>query len=163
MTQSSHSEFVDATGKPLTKMPDRIGPAANGVVFDERGHVLLQRRSDNAFWGLPGGWVDVGESVEQGVIREVLEETGLDVTVKRLVGIYSDPKNYTIMTYPGGTVVQFVTVVFECERQSGELRISDESTDIGYFPVDALPEDTLLGHCIRIQDAVAREGAPFIR
>ena len=155
--------FIDATGAVLNRMPDRIGTATNGLVFNERGEVLLQRRADNGFWGLPGGWVDVGESVEQGAAREVLEETGLTVSVKRLIGVYSDPRYHTIMRYPDGSVVQFVSVVFECERVSGELGISEESTDIGYFPVDGLPENTLLSHRIRVEDAVSGRTDPFVR
>jgi ADP-ribose pyrophosphatase YjhB (NUDIX family) len=164
MTQrDSFAKFRDGTGKPLQKMPDEIRPSTNGFILNARGEVLLQRRSDNGFWGLPGGRVDIGESVEQGVIREVFEETGLRVRMKRLVGIYSDPNLYSIMSYPNGWVTHYVTLVFECQRQSGRLRISDESTDIGHFPPDALPEDTLLSHSLRIKDALANQAKPFIR
>jgi len=161
--QSSFAKFRDGTGKPLQKMPDEIRPSTNGFILNARGEILLQRRSDNGFWGLPGGRVDIGESVEQGVIREVFEETGLRVRMKRLVGIYSDPNLYSIMSYPTGLVVHYVTLVFEGECQSGELRISDESTDIGYFRPEALPEETLLSHRLRIRDALANRAEPFIR
>ena len=100
----SFRQFVDSSGQPLSKMPDSILPSTNGVVFNSRGEVLLQKRADNGYWGLPGGRVDIGESVEQGAIREVLEETGLHVTVKRLIGIYSDPEQYSILSYPWGLV-----------------------------------------------------------
>ena len=164
MTFSGQSPgFVDSTGAPVHRMPDEIRPGTGGVIFNESGEVLLQRRADNDWWSLPGGGVDIGESVEQCVIREVFEETGLHVTVKRLVGIYSDPKNYSVMSYPGDTIVQYVSAAFECETQSGELRISDESTDIGYFPVDSLPDNTLLSSQLRIKDALANRAEPFIR
>ena len=164
MTDSeSSSQMVDSTGQPLSKMPDSILPTTNGVVFNGRGEVLLQKRSDNGYWGLPGGKVDIGESVEHGAVREVLEETGLHVTVNRLIGIYSDPDNYSIMSYPWDLVVHYVTLLFECEYQSGELKISEESTDIGYFPAESLPDKTLLSHHIRIKDALARQEAPFLK
>ena len=164
MTQHEpHAGLFDSTGQPLQSMPDAIRPSTNGVIFNERGEILLQKRSDNGFWALPGGAVDIGESVEQGVMREVLEETGLHVIVKRLIGIYSDPKLYVIASYPGGDIVHYVTLLFECERQSGELAISDESTDIGYFPLDALPEKVLLSLRIRIQDTLSNQVLPFIR
>ncbi|PKB79261.1 MAG: hypothetical protein BZY88_14275 [SAR202 cluster bacterium Io17-Chloro-G9] len=155
--------MFDATGRALSRMPDRLTAATNGVIFDGQGRVLLQKRADNGFWGLPGGVIDIGETVEQGAVREVLEETGLHVTIKRLVGIYSDPKAHCVMTYPGDVIVQGVTLAFECQVRSGELNISEESTDIGYFSVDALPEDTLISHHIRVQDALANQIAPFIR
>lgn len=164
MTISGPSpDFVDSTGAPIRKVPDDIRPGTNGVIFNERAEVLLQKRSDNGWWGLPGGGVDVGESIEQCVIREVFEETGLHVTAKRLIGIYSDPKHHTLMSYPDGNVIQYVLASFECELQSGELRISDESTDIGYFPVDGLPDNTLLSSRLRIEDALANSPEPFIR
>ncbi len=158
------TNLFDSTGQPLPKMPDEILPSTNGAVFNERGEVLLQKRADNGYWGLPGGKVDIGESVERGAIREVLEETGLHVTVKRLIGVYSDPQHYSIMSYPSaGWIIHYVTLVFECEYQSGQLQISDESTDIGYFSPDSLPEITLLSHRLRIRDALADQAAPFIR
>ena len=132
-------------------------------MFNERGDILLQKRSDNGYWGLPGGKVDIGESVEQGAVREVLEETGLRVAVRRLIGVYSDPKLYSILTYPSGHAVHYVTLVFACEYESGELRISDESTDIGYFDTKALPEKTLAAHRIRIKDALEGQTEPFVR
>ena len=155
--------LFDATGRPLPRMPDRLTAATNGVIFDDQGRLLLQKRADNGFWALPGGTIDIGETVEQGAIREVLEETGLRVALKRLVGIYSDPKAHCVMIYPGDVIVQGLTIAFECQVRSGELKISEESTDIGYFPVDALPADTLISHHIRIQDALANQIAPFIR
>ena len=155
--------FFDATGAPVARKPDRIRAGASAVIFNQRGEVLLERRADNGFWGLPGGGVDIGESVEQAIIREVLEETGLRVTVKRLIGIYSGPRSHSIMTYPNGDIVQSVTVTFECQRRSGEIRISNESTDIRYFPVNGLPENTLLSVQLRIRDAVANRPEPFIR
>ncbi len=85
------------------------------------------------------------------------------MTLKRLVGIYSDPYAHCILIYPGDSIVQGVTIVFECEIQSGELKISEESTDIGYFPVRAVPQDTLISHRVRIQDTLANQLTPFVR
>ena len=153
----------DSTGRPLERMPDAIRPGTTAIIFNELGEVLLELRSDNGFWGLPGGAVDVGESVEQGVKREVLEETGLRVSIRRLVGVYSDPANQTISAYPDGHIVQHVTTAFECTRDGGDLRMSDESTDIGYFDARALPENTLAPHAQRIRDALAKQETPFLR
>ena len=77
-------------------------------MFNTRGEILLQKRADNGWWGLPSGYVDVGESVEQAALREIWEETGIRTRVKRLVGIYSDPQHNVIGTYPDGSLIQFV-------------------------------------------------------
>jgi ADP-ribose pyrophosphatase YjhB (NUDIX family) len=132
-------------------------------VFNERGEILLQKRSDNGFWSMPGGAVDPGESVEEGVLREVWEETGLHVRLVRLVGVYSDPRNYMVTRYPDGNVVHSVSLCFVCERVSGTLQISHESTDIGYFPVQALPEPMMPSHRLRLQDVLAQQREAFVR
>ncbi len=155
--------FVDSTGKSLVGRPNAIRPGSCAVIFDGDGKVLLERRSDNGFWGLPGGAVEIGESVEQAIKREVMEETALVVEVKRLVGVYSDPLRYNISFYPDGNVTHWVTVVFQCVRVDGEVRMSDESTDIGYFDVESLPENTLPSHSLRISDALDPASGPFIR
>jgi 8-oxo-dGTP pyrophosphatase MutT (NUDIX family) len=155
--------FLDSTGKPLPKLPKVIRPGTCAAVFNERGEILLQQRSDNGFWSMPGGAIDPGESVEQGVLREVWEETGLHVRVVRLVGVYSDPRNYMITHYPGGDIVHNVSLCFVCERVAGTLQLSDESTDIGYFPVEALPAPMMPSHLIRLQDVLAQQREPFIR
>src|SRR5262245_33852004 len=90
-----------------------IRPGVAAVIFDD-GRVLLQRRDDTRRWGLPGGAVDPGESVRDAVIREVLEETGLDVEPVRLIGVYSDPVYHQVMTYPDGNLIHYVSTVFEC-------------------------------------------------
>jgi len=66
-----------------------IRPAVSAVIFDRRGRLLLQQRSDGGQWGLPGGSVEIGESVRSAIQREVREETGLTVAVRRMVGVYS--------------------------------------------------------------------------
>ena len=155
--------YLDSTGKPVTRTPDAVRAGACAIIFSELGEVLLERRSDNGFWGLPGGVVEIGESVEHAVIREVMEETGLEVVVTRLIGIYSDPKHHTIQGYPDGRLFHNVTMAFECERRGGELRISEESFDLRYFGVDALPVDILRSNIVRIRDAISRNPTSFIR
>ncbi len=153
----------DAAGRPLTKVPTTIRPGVGAIILDEDGRILLERRSDLGLWGLPGGWMDIGESAEGAVVREVAEETGLVVEVERLVGVHSDPRKGAITAYPSGHVVHFVVVVFECRRLSGELQISHESTDLAYFAADELPEDIMQGHVIWIQNAAASRSTPFVQ
>ena len=158
-----NQRFVDVIGRPLLEKPKEIRAGVTAVVFDDRGRVLLEHRADNGWWGLPGGAVDIGESVSEAVIREVKEETGLTVRITRLVGLYTDPTRYAVTQYPDGNVVQYVSIAFECEYLEGELRISVESTELGYFGIDELPPDTLPGHRVRVEDALVGPREPHLR
>ncbi len=146
--------FVDCTGQLLTRVPDIVMASATGVVFDLSGRVLLQQRSDNGWWGLPGGCMDPAESLIDCSAREIFEETGLTVDVKCMVQVYSDLKDFTAILYPDGNLVQYVSALFICSRIAGELRISDESLDIGYYFPQKLPEMTLLSTRLGIDDAL---------
>ena len=139
----------------------RVG--ADAAVFDEQGRILLQKRADFKVWGLPGGSIEVGETREQAVRREVKEESGLDVQVVRLVGVYSDPE-YTTTRYPSGDLVHYVSLTFECRVLGGRLRADcDESLAMEFFRQDRLPPDLLRDHRPRIADAFARRTAAFFR
>jgi ADP-ribose pyrophosphatase YjhB (NUDIX family) len=139
-----------------------IRPGVAAVIFDGE-RVLLQRRDDNGKWGLPGGGVDAGESVRAAIIREVREETGLDVEPLRLIGVYSDPVNHQVITYPDGNVIHYVSSVFECAIRGGTLACGVESLELGFFAPDALPADTLPISRIRIVDALTRQVGAFVR
>lgn len=164
MPNEQQSEpIIDSVGRPIKEPIGFIRNGVTAVIFDESGRVLLEKREDNGNWGLPGGAVDIGESVEDAVVREVFEETALTVKVTRLVGVYSDPYDHNVSQYPDGNIVQWITTSFACSRISGKLKISDESTDIGYFHPDALPENTVISHRTRIADAIAYQVEPFVR
>ncbi len=136
----------------------RVG--ANAVIFNEADEILLTRRADNGLWCLPGGHTDLGETLAETAVRETLEETGLYVEVERLIGLYSAP-------FPADLVLhgtnQIVVASFLCRVIGGELRLSDETTDIGYFSTAQLPEPLLSIHHQRIADALARQKAAFFR
>lgn len=113
---------------------------ASTIVADERGAILFQRRADfgDAWWGLPGGLMELGESIAQTAVRETREETGLRVQPARLVGLYTSP-DFDV-TYPNGDQVQQVTACFASRTISGELRSqADEILELDYFAIDALP------------------------
>ncbi len=138
----------------------RSGVAA--FICDGGGRVLLQRRSDNNLWGLPGGSVEIGESIRDAIIREVREETGLTVEVEHLIGIYSDPK-VQVVRYPDGNVVHYISAFLACRMLAGVLQTCDETLDLKFFDPTDLPEDLLPMHRIRIQDALVNRPAAFIR
>jgi len=123
--------------------------------------LLLMRRSDNGYWGLPGGYVEPGESVSEAVAREVFEETGVRIRPGRLVGVYSEPARQ-VVEYPDGRRVQAVNLCFEAcpVGEVGEPTTPHETLATGYFGYDALPEPFVPIHAVRVADAAAgHEGA----
>ena len=115
----------------------RLGVAV--VVRDDKGRILLERRSDCGWWGMPGGRVEPGESVKQAAIREVLEETGLIVRITGFVGLYSEPAG-RIVTFPDN-VVHLVDAAVTAEVVSGELTLSCESEELRFFGVHEMPAE----------------------
>lgn len=139
--------------------PARVGLSVSAVVWRgaPRGALLLMRRSDNGLWGLPGGYVERGESVAEAAAREVREETGAHVHVGRLLGVYSDPA-VQVIAYPDGERVQAVNLCFEAQLLAeGAATTPEESLETGYFPPGALPSPRVPIHEVRIRDAL--EGA----
>ena len=141
----------------------KLGVGCSAAIFDdERQKVLLTRRSDNGLWCLPGGHMEPGESPAETCIREVKEETGLDVRVVRLVGIYTDPNR--MIEYADGTRYHMVTMTFEAEPFDGELTVSDETTAYGYFSLEEIVGMELMANNQeRITDAFAGVDAAFVR
>jgi 8-oxo-dGTP pyrophosphatase MutT (NUDIX family) len=139
-----------------------VRPSVSAVIFDRRGRLLLQHRADGGQWGLPGGSVEIGESLKAAVVREVREETGLVVGIRRLVGLYSDPA-LQVVRYPDGNVWHYVNVCFECAVRGGVLTTCDETLALGYFAPGRLPRPMLPNHLVRIRDARARRSTAFVR
>ena len=118
-------------GKRIGKTAELV-VACDGVIFDStKTKMLLTQRADNGQWCLPGGRMESGESASECCVREVLEETGLVVTVERLVGVYSTPNHIT--EYIDGNRKQGVDIIFETQIINGDVQISEETTDVGYF------------------------------
>jgi ADP-ribose pyrophosphatase YjhB (NUDIX family) len=118
---------------PNAPKATRIVPATSAIVLNDVGDILLQKRSDNDLWALPGGTMNPGESVAQCVIREVREETGLDVKPEYITGIYSNPAH--IVAYSDGEVRQQFSICFFCTLLGGEIHLSDESLQVAFFPL----------------------------
>jgi ADP-ribose pyrophosphatase YjhB (NUDIX family) len=124
--------------------------AVNAVVFNEKREVLLAKRTDNGLWCIPGGHVDLGETLAQACLRELFEETGLKGELVKLVGIYSDTGNSLHIRQ--GPEWHTVRVSFLCKITGGTIRPSEETSDIRYFDVKDLPP-LITDHARRIQDA----------
>ncbi|MEV4835450.1 NUDIX domain-containing protein [Nonomuraea sp. NPDC049486] len=121
-----------------------------GVVVDDAGRALLTRRADNAEWQAPGGVLEIGETITEGVRREVLEETGLIVEPLALTGVYKNMAR------------GIVALVFRCKVIGGQLTINEEVTAFHWASKDDIPAMVTEAFAIRILDALA-EGTPAIR
>jgi ADP-ribose pyrophosphatase YjhB (NUDIX family) len=135
--------------------PTEVRVSVSAVVRrrGEPDRILLMRRSDNAHWGLPGGYVEPGESVESAAQREVREETGYEIEVGRLVGVYSDPR-VQVIDYGDGRRVHAINLCFEAlAGLQRELGTPDETLELGFFAVDALPQPFVPIHAIRVTDS----------
>jgi ADP-ribose pyrophosphatase YjhB (NUDIX family) len=155
MAKLLHGERIGKLGAIL------LGCSA--VIFDAtQQRVLLTRRTDNGRWCLPGGQMEPGESAAEACAREVWEETGLRIRVKRLIGVYSNP--HRLIEYADGNRYHVVAMHFEAEPVGGVLSISDETTDCGYFsPAEIEGMDVMEHHRERIEDALAAQAAAFVR
>jgi ADP-ribose pyrophosphatase YjhB (NUDIX family) len=155
---------MQGTTSYFASEPHEVRLSVSAVVRPTDGarRILLMRRSDNGLWGLPGGYVEPGESVVAATEREVREETGWRVRVGRLVGVYSDPARQVI-AYADGRRVQAVNLCFEAVAlESGDPTTPEETLDTGYFDPDALPASMVPIHGIRIEDA-SRGGEVRVR
>jgi ADP-ribose pyrophosphatase YjhB (NUDIX family) len=130
----------DYEDDPNAPKANSLVPAASVVVVDEAGRVLLQRRTDNGMWALPGGKHEIGESLADCGIRETREESGIDVEITGIVGTYTNPAH--VFAYDDGEVRQEYSICLLARPVGGELRVSDESFEVAWFDpaeVDDLP------------------------
>ncbi len=131
---------------------------AGGILANDQNEILLQKRSDFNAWGLPGGALEFGESAQEACVREFLEETGLKVKVKSLLGVSTN----FIQHYPNQDVAQAVTIEFIVELvEKMSKEISSETLELKYFSKDKLPKIFNKQHRLFI-DHYFNEDYPFI-
>jgi ADP-ribose pyrophosphatase YjhB (NUDIX family) len=148
---------MQGTTRYFASDPSEVRLSVSAVVWraPRTRELLLMQRSDNGFWGLPGGYVEPGESVVEATHREVREETGYEIDLRRLIGVYSDPK-HQVIAYADGRHVQAVNLCFEALAVSrGEATTPHETLALGFFAHNELPEPFVPIHTIRIADATA--------
>jgi 8-oxo-dGTP diphosphatase len=128
----------------MTSSTARFRVAVNAII-EREGRYLLARRSDIGWWHLVGGALEYGETIEQGLAREVNEEVGARIEIVRLAGVYAKPQK------------QEVVLTFLCRLAPAteEPRTSEETAEIGWFHLNALPEPLLPKHRERLLDAAA--------
>lgn len=147
---------------------DPSAPAANSVVpsvvaavRNQRGELLMIHRTDNNLWALPGGGHDIGESISDTVVREVREETGIEVEVIGLVGIYSNPHH--VMAYDDGEVRQQFSICFTARPVGGTLATSGESRQVRWVdPAQLNHLDIHPSMRLRIDHALEERATPYI-
>lgn len=153
---------IDHYNDPNAPRANSLIPAASAIVTDRDGRILLHRRSDSQLWSIPGGAMEPGESIAQTIVREVEEETGLQVEPERLVGIYSNPNH--VVEYGNGEVRQQFSVCFACRPIGGQLATTtDESLEVGFFTPRQI-EDMPMHPSIRLRIAhhLEHRDQPFI-
>jgi ADP-ribose pyrophosphatase YjhB (NUDIX family) len=147
---------------------DPDAPQANSLVVavaaavrDEGGRLLLIERTDNDRWALPGGAQDFGESVTEAAVREVFEETGVEVEVTGLSGIYSDPRH--VIEYEDGEVRQEFSICFHARPIGGSLRTSSESRIVQWVPPADLAKLSIHPSMrLRIEHAIEGSDKPHL-
>ena len=122
---------VDYYHDPDAPRANSLVVGSSAIVVDDQNRILLQRRADSGNWALPGGAMDIGERLAESAVREVKEETGFDVRIERVVGIYSDPGH--VFAYDDGEVRQEFSICLACAITGGSLRVSSESTAVEFF------------------------------
>ncbi|CNG04552.1 Putative MutT/NUDIX-like protein [Mycobacterium tuberculosis] len=123
-----------------------------GVIIDDVGRALLVQRRDNGHWEAPGGVLELDEEIEVGLRREILEETGLQVSVDRLTGVYKH------------MVRGIIALVFRCRTVGGSLRETDEAKDFRWMSSEEVKDLAVEAFAVRVLDAMAYSSAfPLIR
>lgn len=110
------------------------------IILNENNEILLQHRTDDNNWCIPGGGMDIGETVEETVLREVFEETGLRIREMSLFNIYSGQSQYH--KYPDGNEYYFVNIVFKASDYDGILEMDGiETKELKFFEINKLPQN----------------------
>jgi 8-oxo-dGTP pyrophosphatase MutT (NUDIX family) len=152
---------VDHINDPDAPPPNSVVPSAVAFVTDDAGCILLIQRSDNGDWALPGGAHDLGERIAETAVRETREETGLEIAVTGVVGVYTDPGH--LVEYGDGEVRQQFSIAFRGEPRGGQLSTSSESVQVAWVDpehLDSLPINPSMR--LRIGHGLAGRAEPYI-
>jgi 8-oxo-dGTP diphosphatase len=149
--QTGGGAAADAAAVPVA---NSLKPAVAVAVFDAANRLLLVKRRDSGYWAMPGGTMELTDSLEGCARREVREETGIDITMTGLIGTYTDPA--TIIAYSDGEVRREFSILLAASATSEQLSHDDESTDVQWIELDALARFPMVAaQARRVQDALA--------
>ncbi|GAA4667118.1 NUDIX domain-containing protein [Amycolatopsis dongchuanensis] len=151
---------VDYYNDPNAPKANSIAVAVSSFIQDDQDRILMIRRTDNDLYSIPGGQLELGETLAEAVVREVREETGIECEVPRVIGLYSNPKR--VIAYDDGEVRQEFSICFEAIPTKGQLRTSSESKEVSWV------EQARLEHLnvhqsirLRMQHAVEGRSTPY--
>ena len=142
--------FYQDENAPKPNRPNSVGTV---VLIEHDGKLLLEYRSDSEVWGIIGGGLGTQEALAEGAVREVLEETGIQVAPEDLIflGIYDDPSR--IASYPDGNILRILTIAYRLRLlERPALRCSTESRELKFFPREEL-----------VEIAIARTHVPILK
>ena len=152
---------TDYYADPSAPKANSLVVAVTAVVRNNHGEVLLIERTDNGLWALPGGAQEIGESVKDAVRREVREETGIEIEVTGLSGIYSDPAH--VIAYDDGEVRQEFSLCFTARAISGALQSSSESSQARWIAPEEINGLNIHPSMrLRIQHGLSEQTGPYI-
>lgn len=151
---------TDYLNEPDRPKATSIVIAASAFVRDDIGRLLMIRRTDSGKHALPGGRHELGETMSETAIRETIEETGVEVSVTGLIGIYSNPDH--VIKFDDGEVRQEFSICFRGIPVGGVVRDSDESTEVRWVPVVELSSlDIHPSMRLRIEHGLAERAEPY--
>ena len=156
------SRRIDFHNDPDAPPANSIVPSVNVAVTNDAGEVLLIRRSDNDNWALPGGAVDLGESLTQAAVRETLEESGIECEVTGLSGIYTDPGHILLYTSNGEARQEF-SIVLTARATGGQPTASSETSEVRWVPQAELASYQMdQSMRLRVQHYLEHRDRPYI-
>ena len=156
------SRRIDYHDAPEAPKANSLVPSVNVVVASDADDILLIRRTDNGNWALPGGAIDLGESVAQAAVRETLEESGIECSITGVVGIYSDPRHVILYT-SNGEVRQEFSIALTARALNGRPTPSSESSEVRWVPVAEVHGYTMdRSMRSRVDDFLACSDSPVI-
>ena len=154
---------IDYYDDPAAPKANSMVPSVNVVVVNDQDQILLIRRSDNDNWAVPGGAIDLGESMTQAAIRETKEESGIDCEITGLVGIYTDPKHVILYTSNGEARQEF-SIVLTARPVRGEPTPSDETSEVRWVDRAEIQDYTMdRSMNLRVRDFLESPGQPRLQ
>jgi ADP-ribose pyrophosphatase YjhB (NUDIX family) len=154
---------IDYYDDPAAPKANSMVPSVNVVVTNDQGQILLIRRTDNENWAVPGGAIDLGESMVQAAVRETKEESGIDCHITGLVGIYTDPKHVILYTSNGEARQEF-SILLTAQPVGGQPTPSDETSEVRWVDRAEVADYTMdRSMRLRIRDYLEFSGQPRLQ